>query len=170
MLQTFQEQCEEAVGQFGGTVVQCDDKGLLACFGFPVAFEDAASRAARSGRSNPGRHEGLSDGFRRQHAEAESVGRSFTQGQRSSSPGRGVVSLVGEARNVAVRLEEVAVAGSDRSAPRPLTACSKDGFTASPRAAEGSRALLTRSNCSAWRTTRWPGVRFDAAPRPSSHL
>jgi class 3 adenylate cyclase len=39
------------VRQFGGTVVQCTDKGLLACYGFPVAYEDAAGRAARSGRA-----------------------------------------------------------------------------------------------------------------------
>ena len=29
--------------QFGGTVVQCNEEGLLACFGFPVAYEDAAA-------------------------------------------------------------------------------------------------------------------------------
>ena len=36
-------------GQFDGTVVQCNEQGLLACFGYPVAYEDAARRAARAG-------------------------------------------------------------------------------------------------------------------------
>ena len=30
-------------------MVQCNEKGLLVCFGFPLAFEDAAVRAARTG-------------------------------------------------------------------------------------------------------------------------
>ena len=49
VLHGFQETCEHAVQPFGGTVVQCNEKGLLVCFGFPLAFEDAAVRAARTG-------------------------------------------------------------------------------------------------------------------------
>ena len=49
VLRAFQTACEQVVGQFGGAVVQCTDQGLLACFGFPVAYEDAAGRAARAG-------------------------------------------------------------------------------------------------------------------------
>ena len=49
LLRAFQETCERAVRQFGGTIVQCSDKGLVACFGFPLAYEDAAGRAARTG-------------------------------------------------------------------------------------------------------------------------
>jgi serine/threonine protein kinase/predicted ATPase len=99
MLRTFQESCEESILRFGGTVVQRTDTGLLACFGFPVAYEDAAGRAARSGLA-------------------------IVDALTSSRPrvvihtGTGVVeatddrvSLVGEARNVAVRLEDAAAAG-----------------------------------------------------------
>ena len=32
-----------------GAVVQCNEQGFLACFGYPVAYEDAARRAARAG-------------------------------------------------------------------------------------------------------------------------
>ena len=42
MLRAFQQACEQAVRQFDGTVVQCNEQGLLACFGYPVAYEDAA--------------------------------------------------------------------------------------------------------------------------------
>src|ERR1700746_782953 len=48
-LRTFQQACEEVVRRFDGTVVQCNEQGLLACFGYPVAYEDAAARAARAG-------------------------------------------------------------------------------------------------------------------------
>ena len=111
VLRTFQEQCEGAVGQFGGTVVQCTDKGLLACYGYPVAYEDAAGRAARSGRA-------ILDAM---PLSAEQTDRGNTlklnpwvaihTGAVVVESRAGVVSLVGEARNVAVRLEDVAVAG-----------------------------------------------------------
>src|SRR5262249_751525 len=48
VLQSFQQACEEAVRQFDGTIVQCNLQDLLACFGYPVAHEDSARRAARS--------------------------------------------------------------------------------------------------------------------------
>src|SRR5205809_978972 len=34
----FQQECAQAVHRFGGAVVQCNEQGLLACFGFPVAY------------------------------------------------------------------------------------------------------------------------------------
>src|SRR5262249_26229024 len=47
VLRAFRQGCEQAVRRFDGAVVQCDEQGLLACFGYPVAYEDAARRAAR---------------------------------------------------------------------------------------------------------------------------
>jgi class 3 adenylate cyclase/predicted ATPase len=44
----FQELCSKIVQRFHGSVVQMTDQGLLVCFGFPLAFEDAAERAVRS--------------------------------------------------------------------------------------------------------------------------
>ena len=41
LLRAFGQACEEAVRRFDGTVVQCNEQGLLACFGYPVAYEDA---------------------------------------------------------------------------------------------------------------------------------
>jgi hypothetical protein len=41
ILHAFQRTGEHAVRHFDGTVVQCNEHGLLACFGFPVAHEDA---------------------------------------------------------------------------------------------------------------------------------
>jgi serine/threonine protein kinase/CheY-like chemotaxis protein/predicted ATPase len=111
VLRAFQERCEEAVHQFGGTVVQCTDKGLLACFGFPVAYEDAAGRAARAGRA-------ILDAMTLSRQQTDGADTLQLQpwigihtGAAIVESKAGLVSLVGEARNVAVRLEDVAVAG-----------------------------------------------------------
>jgi len=45
----FQQFCRDTVQQFEGTVVQSTDDGVLACFGYPVAFEDAPQCAVRAG-------------------------------------------------------------------------------------------------------------------------
>jgi class 3 adenylate cyclase/tetratricopeptide (TPR) repeat protein len=111
VLGAIQQAWEQAVRRFDGTVVQCNEQGLLACFGYPVAYEDAAHRAARAGL-------GLVDGLK-------SIGGQLLHGHKlGPSPWVGLhtgpaivevkqdtVSLVGEARNVAVRLKQVADSG-----------------------------------------------------------
>src|SRR5262249_42270182 len=49
ILGAFQQTCERAVRHSDGTIVQCNEQGLLVCFGYPVAHEDAARRAADTG-------------------------------------------------------------------------------------------------------------------------
>ncbi len=44
-LEKFQNLCTEVVKEYEGIVVQPTDQGLLACFGYPMALEDATSRA-----------------------------------------------------------------------------------------------------------------------------
>src|SRR4051812_8139336 len=39
VLGAFQQACAQAVQHQGGTVVQFTEQGLLACFGYPVAYE-----------------------------------------------------------------------------------------------------------------------------------
>ena len=111
MLRTFQDRCEEAVRQFGGTVVQCTDKGLLACYGFPVAYEDAAGRAARSGRAILDAMKRSEEPSDRRHTLNLDPWVGIHTGAAIVESRAGAVSLVGDARNVAVRLEDVAVAG-----------------------------------------------------------
>jgi class 3 adenylate cyclase/tetratricopeptide (TPR) repeat protein len=112
VLQAIRQAWEQGVQRFEGTAVQCNEQGLVACFGFPVAFEDAARRAALAGL-------GLLD-------DLMAIGRRLLPGH-DLKPNPWVtlhtgpaivevkqndVSLVGEARNVAVRLKDVAA--SDR--------------------------------------------------------
>ena len=49
VLRAFQQACEQSVQRLDGAVVQCNEQGLLACFGYPVAYEGTAHRAARAG-------------------------------------------------------------------------------------------------------------------------
>jgi serine/threonine protein kinase/predicted ATPase len=111
VLRAIQQACEQPVRRFDGAVVQCDEQGLLACFGYPVAHEDAARRAARAGL-------GLLD-------DLKAIGGKLLPGHHlDPNPWVGLhtgpaiveakedaVSLVGEARNVAVRLKDVAAPG-----------------------------------------------------------
>src|SRR5205823_1737354 len=110
MLRAFQQHCEQGVLRFDGTVVQCNEEGLLACFGYPVAYEDAARRAALAGLGLLEGLQALSERLRRQGLELNPwVG--IHTGPAIVEAGEESVSLVGEARNVAVRLGDVAAPG-----------------------------------------------------------
>jgi serine/threonine protein kinase/predicted ATPase len=107
-LRAFREVCDRAVGQFDGTVLQCDEQGLLACFGYPVAHEDAARRAAGAGLRLVG---DLAAPGRQLPAVAARPWVVLHTGPAIVELKDGLVSLVGDARNVAVRLKDVAVPG-----------------------------------------------------------
>jgi serine/threonine protein kinase/predicted ATPase len=111
VLRAFQQACEQAVRHFDGTVVQCNEQGLLACFGYPVAHEDAARRAAEAGLRLLRDVKAL--GGQPRHApdpEAKPwVG--LHTGPAIVEVKDDAVSLVGDVRNVAVRLKDVAVPG-----------------------------------------------------------
>ena len=111
VLRAFQRACEQAVCPFDGTIVQCNEQGLLACFGYPVAHEDTARRAARAGLGILGEMEALSVWLRREHELELNPWVGIHTGPALVETGEDAVSLVGEARNVAVRLEDVAEPG-----------------------------------------------------------
>jgi serine/threonine protein kinase/tetratricopeptide (TPR) repeat protein len=111
ILRAFHEACERAVRRFEGTIVQCNEQGLLACFGFPVAYEDSARRAARTALA-------LVDDLKAWGGQLQRGGNLEPNPWVGLHTGPAIVeakedgiSLVGEARNVAVRLKELAGAG-----------------------------------------------------------
>src|SRR5262249_42283636 len=111
ILRAFQHACAQAVGQFDGTVVQCNERGLLACFGSPVAYEDAARRAAEAGLRLLHDLKALG-GPPRQAPDLDAepwVG--LHTGPAIVEVKGDAVSLVGDVRNVAVRLKDVAAPG-----------------------------------------------------------
>ena len=111
VLRAFQQACEQAVRRFDGTVVQCNEQGLLVCFGYPVAYEDAARRAARTGLGILEDMKALGEQLRREHKLELNPWVGIHTGPAVVEAGEDAVSLVGEARNVAVRLEDVAEPG-----------------------------------------------------------
>lgn len=110
VLETFRQSSDEIVNRFAGTVVQCDEKGLLVCFGFPIAFEDAAVRAAHTALE-------LLEGIKRVQGDSYLDNLEMNPwvgihtGSAIAESKDGLVSLVGDARNVALRLDDVAVPG-----------------------------------------------------------
>ncbi len=111
VLWAFQQACEQAVRHFDGTVVQCNEQGLLACFGYPVAHEDAALRAARAGLRLLNDLKALGEQLHQLHKLEPKPWVGLHTGPAIVEVKEDAVSLVGDARNVAVRLKEVAAPG-----------------------------------------------------------
>ncbi len=111
VMRAFQQACEQAVRQYDGAVVQCSEEGLLACFGYPVAFEDAAHRAARTGFVILEDLNALGERLRREQGLELNPWVGIHTGPAVVEAGQESVSLVGEARNVAIRLEDFAEPG-----------------------------------------------------------
>src|SRR5882672_3287043 len=110
-IQRFQTLAEQAVLPAGGTMIQCNPQGLQVCFGYPVAHEDAARRAARAGLSFLEAIRTFDLG--RGGAPADLKPRvALHTGVAIVQAGEETVSVVGEARNVAVRIQERAPIGT----------------------------------------------------------
>jgi serine/threonine protein kinase/tetratricopeptide (TPR) repeat protein len=111
VLLEFQRACDEAVRRFEGTVVQCNEQGLLACFGYPVAYEDGARRAAQTGLGLIDDLKGVDERLRRQYKLELKAGVGLHTGPAVVETKDEAISLLGEARNVAAQLGEVAAPG-----------------------------------------------------------
>jgi predicted ATPase/class 3 adenylate cyclase len=111
VLRAFQQNCEQVARRFDGTIVQCNQQGLLVCFGYPVAYEDAARRAARTGLGILDDLKALGEQLRREHHLELGPWVGIHTGLAFVETGENAVSLVGEAPNVAVRLKDGAERG-----------------------------------------------------------
>jgi class 3 adenylate cyclase/tetratricopeptide (TPR) repeat protein len=111
VLQDFQQSCEQAVRRFDGTLVQCNEQGVLVCFGYPVAYEDAARRAAQSGLAILQNMKVLGEKLRREQELELNPWVGIHTGPAVAEMGENAISLVGEARNLALRLADVVEPG-----------------------------------------------------------
>lgn len=111
ILRSFQQSCEEAVHRSDGTIVQCDERGLVACYGFPVAYEDGARRAARTALGLLQDLKGITEQLRHERNLMLNPWVGLHTGPAIVEVKEETVALVGEARNVAVRLEDVVETG-----------------------------------------------------------
>jgi serine/threonine protein kinase/tetratricopeptide (TPR) repeat protein len=139
VLRDFQQACEEAVRPFDGTVLQCNEHGLIVCFGYPVAHEDAAQLAARAGLALLEAMKELASRLSREHRLEVNPRVGIHTGPAVVETGEEVISLVGEARNVAVRLEDAALPGQVliTAATRRLIRGHFEGTSLGPRKLKG---------------------------------
>jgi class 3 adenylate cyclase/tetratricopeptide (TPR) repeat protein len=101
---------DEAITKLGGAIVQSAGEALLACFGFPVSYEDAAQRAVRAGLHIRDGILDLNKRIRQKFASGLSVWVGIhtgmavaeeTAGGKNAEP----ISLVGEVRTLVSRLD-----------------------------------------------------------------
>jgi class 3 adenylate cyclase/predicted ATPase len=111
LLRAFQQSCEQVARRFDGTIVQCNEQGLLVCFGYPVSYEDAARRAARTGFGILDDLKALGTQLGHEHHLELGPWVGIHTGLALVETSENAVSLVGEARNVAVRLKDAAERG-----------------------------------------------------------
>ena len=110
-LGTFEQACAEIVNRYDGTLVQCNQQGLLVCFGYPVAYEDGPRRAALTGLGILAHLKAIREQFRKDYRIELKPWVGLHTGPAVVETKGDVISLAGEARNVAVRLDEVAIPG-----------------------------------------------------------
>ncbi len=109
----FQELCTKVALKFDGIVVQMTDQGLLVCFGFPLAFEDATQRAVTSSLAILHEVTALNDWWQKHKSVTLSARMAIHSGlavveETGSSDGSTSLSITGQVRNVASKLETVA--------------------------------------------------------------
>ncbi len=111
LLQEYQQLCETVVAEFDGRIVQATEREVLACFGYPIAHEDSARRAVRAGLKLLSDMEPLKRRLRDQYEIAFTQWIGVHTGQAVMQDGE-QLSMMGDARNVALRLEGASIADS----------------------------------------------------------
>jgi serine/threonine protein kinase/predicted ATPase len=111
LVRAFQESCKQAILKLEGTVVQSNEESVLACFGYPVAHEDAGRRAAITALDVLENLTVLAEQVRQEHKVELSPWIGIHTGPAIVETKGDDVSLVGEARNVVIRLKESAAPG-----------------------------------------------------------
>ena len=113
LLVDYRQCCREVVVRLGGTVAVATPQGLQACFGFPVAHEDAARRSIDAALAILERVEGLNERLRRTKGVALNPWAAIHSGPAvvgDLETGEGL-SMIGEAPSVATRMENVVEPG-----------------------------------------------------------
>lgn len=111
LLGDFKQACEKAVRELDGTVVRWNEESLLACFGYPVAYEDAGARAAKTALTILEALNAVAEQVRRDYQVELGPWLGLHTGLAIAETKNDEVLLVGEARNIAVRLKDAAKAG-----------------------------------------------------------
>ncbi len=133
LLSACEKVCGQAVGRFGGSVVQSSGGGLLVCFGYPQAYEDAAQRAVDTGLA-------ILEGLSKLGAQVPSAGVAIHSGpavvEEVGEATQKALVIVGETRNTAARLGDLTpnqtlwISAATQSLVRGFFVCEEAGSQA----------------------------------------
>jgi predicted ATPase/class 3 adenylate cyclase len=117
ILRAYQGVCAEAITRFGGRIQQYAGDGVFAYFGYPVAYDDAARRAGHAGLALLAGVEELASRTRAQHGIElrPRVGLHtglVVVGEMGAGETRESGAIVGEAPNIAARVQSLARPGT----------------------------------------------------------
>jgi len=104
LIRTYQQTCVEVVEGCGGFLLQYLGDGVMACFGYPVTYEDSAARAVDAGLSILETISGISARI------GIHTGMAYV-GATSSANAPEASSVLGRVPNVAARLQALAKPG-----------------------------------------------------------
>jgi serine/threonine protein kinase/predicted ATPase len=112
VLRAYQQTCAKVVQRFDGATVQLTEQNLIVCFGYPRAYEDSAQRAVRAGLAILEEVTALNERLRRKHKIVcmPTIGihtGMVVAGDQPDGGAHDLLSVVGEARNVVMRLDQV---------------------------------------------------------------
>ena len=112
-LHAYQQRCAAVIQRHDGAAIQITEQAILACFGYPTAYEDAAARAVRTGLDILKEVAAVRDRLQRDKGIGFTLSVNVHTGmavvsEGQEGPGREAYSVVGEARNVSARLDAVA--------------------------------------------------------------
>jgi class 3 adenylate cyclase/tetratricopeptide (TPR) repeat protein len=112
VLKKYQQICEAIIANSVGSIVQLNADEVLICFGYPVAVEDAARRAILTGMEILHSVGKLQESLKSRYGiELQPWAGIHTGDAVVETRKIGGLSVTGEARNVATRLERVAEPG-----------------------------------------------------------
>jgi class 3 adenylate cyclase len=116
LLERCRQTCRAAAARYQGAILSTAGQGTLICFGFPVTFEDAARRAVHSALSILKALAKIGDEIHQRRGLHLSAWAAIHTGpaicEESGGSSGKPLSVVGEAPNVATRLEPFTEAGA----------------------------------------------------------
>ena len=110
LLHQFQDLCRQVTNDFGGTISQLSEDGVRACFGYPLAFEDATQRSVRAGLALIEQMGTLNDRIRRKHKATLSATTVIHSDHAivQDTGEEGSLSVVGSLLNVVSQMDSMA--------------------------------------------------------------
>ncbi len=107
VLRKYDDLCRRTVAQFDGRIIQSTGTEVLVCFGYPTAYEDAAERAVRTGLALIAQAPLLKETLGNVEIEYDIWAGVHTGQAILQETEGGLLSMMGDARNIAARLENV---------------------------------------------------------------